>query len=59
MYPAMKVRESVGRHAKPVVRPRKFTIRINTQDLVKLNKHWMVVQWVRSLGETLMIGFHT
>ena len=59
MYPAMKVRESVGRHAKPTVRPRKFVTQINTQDLVKLNKHWRVVQWVESLGETLMTGFHT
>ena len=59
MYLAMKVRESVRRHAKPAVRPRKFENQINTQDLVKLNKHWRVVQWVESLGETPMTGFHT
>ena len=59
MYPTMKVRKSVGRHAKPEVRPRKFGTQINTRDLVKLNKHWRVVQWVESLGETPMTGFHT
>ena len=55
----MKVRESVERRAKPAVRPQKFATQINTRDLVKLNKHWRVVQWVESLGETPMIGFHT
>ena len=30
-----------------------------TRDLVKLNKHWRVFQWVESLGETPMTGFHT
>ena len=25
----------------------------------KLNKHWRVVQWVESLGETPMTSFHT
>ena len=59
MYPTMKVRESVGRRVKPTVRPRKFATQINTRDLVKLNKHWRVVQWVESLGETPMNGFHT
>ena len=59
MYLAMKVRKSVGRHVKPAVRPRKFATQINTRDLVKLNKHWRVVQWVESLGETSMTGFHT
>ena len=44
---------------KPGVRPRKFATQINTRDLVKLNKHWRVVQWVESLGETPMIYFHT
>ena len=55
----MKVRESVGRCAKPTVRPRKFANHKNTRDLMKLNKYWRVVQWVKSLGETSMIGFHT
>ena len=55
----MKVRESVGRRAKPVVRPQKFATHENTRDLVKLNKHWRVVQWVKSLGETPMTDFHT
>ena len=59
MYPTMKVRESVRRCAKLAVRPRKFATQINTRDLVKLNKHWRVVQWVESLGETPMTGFHT
>ena len=59
MYPAMKVRESVRRHAKPTVRPWKFATQINTRNLVKLNKHWRVVQWVESLGETLMTSFNT
>ena len=59
MYPAMKVRESVERRAKHAVRPRKFTTQISTRGLVKLNKHWRVVQWVESLGETPMTGFHT
>ena len=31
----------------------------NTWDLVKLNKYWRVVQWVKSLGETPMTDFHT
>ena len=35
MYPAMKVRESVERRAKPAVRPRKFATQINTRDLIK------------------------
>ena len=55
----MKVRESVGRHAKPTVRPMKFATQINTRDLVKLNKHWRVIQLVETLGETPMTGFHT
>ena len=59
MYPAMKVRESVGRCVKPAVRPWKFATQINTWNLVKLNKHWRVVQCVESLGETPIIGFHT
>ena len=59
MYPAMKVRESVGRRAKPTARPLKFATQINTRDLVKLNKHWRVVQWVESLGETPMTSFNT
>ena len=59
MYPMMKVRENAGRSTKSAMRPRKFATQINTQDLVKLNKHWRVVQWVESLGETPMIGFHT
>ena len=59
MYPAMKVRESVGRLAKPAMRPKKFATQINTRDLVKLNKHWRVIQWVKSLGETPMTVFHT
>ena len=59
MYPVMKVRENVERYAKPAVKPRKFATRINTRDLVKLNKRWKVVQWVESLGEKLMTGFHT
>ena len=45
--------------AKPAVRPQKFATQINTRDLVNLNKHLRVVQWVESLGETLMTGFHT
>ena len=44
---------------KLVVRPQKFATQINTRDLVKLNKHWRVVQWVESLGETPMTSFHT
>ena len=59
MYPSMKIRESVERCAKPAMRPRKFANQINTRDLVKLNKHWRVFQWVESLGETPMTGFHT
>ena len=59
MYPAMKFRKSVGRRVKPVVRPRNFATKINTRDLVKLNKHWRVFQLVKSLGETPMTGFHT
>ena len=55
----MKVHESVGRRAKPAVRPWKFSTHKNTHDLMKLNKYWRVVQWVKSLGETLMTGFHT
>ena len=37
MYPVMKVREKVGRHAKPTVRPRKFATYKNTRNLVKTN----------------------
>ena len=59
MYPAMKVHESVGRRAKPAVRPWKFATHKNTWDLENLNEYWRVVQWVESLGETPMIGFHT
>ena len=59
MYPTMKVRESVGRRAKLAMRPQKFSTQINTRDLVKLNKHWRVVQWVESLGETSITSFHT
>ena len=59
MYPTMKVHESVGRRAKPAVRHQKFATQINTRHLVKLNKHWRVVQWVESLGEIPMTGFHT
>ena len=55
----MEVHESVKRHVKPAMRPRKFATQINTQDLVKLNKHLKVVQWVESLGETPMASFHT
>ena len=53
----MKVRESVGRRAKPTVRPRKFATHKNTQDLLKINKYWRVVQWVKSFGETPMKVF--
>ena len=42
-----------------MVRPQKFATNGNTRDLVNLNKDWRVVQWVESLGETLMTGFHT
>ena len=59
MYQVMKVRESVGRLGKPAVRPQKFATQINTQDLAKLNKHWRVIQWVKSLGETPMTVFRT
>ena len=59
MYPAMKVRESVERCAKPAVRPRKFATQTNTWDLMKVNKYWKVVQWVKSFSETPMTGFHT
>ena len=58
MYPVMKVCESVGRRAKPAVRPQKFATQINTRDLMKLNKYWRVVQWVKSLGETPMSFSH-
>ena len=57
--PTMKVRKSVGRGVKPVVRPQKFATQKNTWDLMKLNKYRRVVQWVKSLGETLMTGFYT
>ena len=57
MYLVMKVRKSVGRRAKPAVRPRKFTTHKNTWDLMKLNKYWRVVQWVKSLSETPMTVF--
>ena len=55
----MKVRKSVGRRAEPAVRPQKFATHKNTQDLMKLNKYQRVVQWVNSLGETPIIGFHS
>ena len=55
----MKVRESVRRRAKPAVRPQKFATHKNTQDLINENKYRRVVQWVKSLGETPMTGFHT
>ena len=55
MYPTMKVRESVGRRAKPAVRPQKFATKINTRDLINLNLR--VVQWFKSLGEIPMTGF--
>ena len=57
MYPTIKVRKSVGKSAKPVVSPQKFTTHKNTRDLMKLNKYLRVVQWVKSLGETLMTVF--
>ena len=57
MYLAIKVRESVERRVKPTVRPQKFATQINTRDLMKLNKYWRVVQWVKSLGETPMMIF--
>ena len=60
MYPAMKVHESVGRHAKPAVRPQKFVTQINIRDLItNSNEYWRVIQWVKSLGETPMTSFHT
>ena len=40
MYPAMKVYESVGKRAKPAVRPRKFATHKNTRDLVKTSEYW-------------------
>ena len=50
MYPMMKVHESIGRCAKPVVRPRKFTTH-NTRDLVKTSEYrslsngfWLIKQ---------------
>ena len=55
----MKVRESVRSRAKHAVRPRKFATYKNTRDLMKLNKYWIVVQWVKSLGKTPMTGFYT
>ena len=55
----MKVHKSIGRRAKPAVRPWKFITHKNIRDLMKLNKYWRVVQWVKSLGETPMIVFHT
>ena len=39
MYPAMNVRESVGKHAKPAMRPRKFATHKNTQALVKTSEY--------------------
>ena len=57
MYPMMKVHVSVGRRVKLTVRPRKFATHKNTRDLIKLNKYWRVVQWVKSLGETPMTVF--
>ena len=39
MYPTMKVCESVGRLAKPAVRPRKFVTHKNTPDLVKTSEY--------------------
>ena len=59
MYSAMKVHECIGRHGKPVVRLRKFATHKNTRDLVNSNEYWRVIQWVKSLGETQMIDFHT
>ena len=59
IYPTMKVRESVGRRTKPTMRPRQFATHKNTLDLVNSNEYWKVVQWVKSLDETPMIGFHT
>ena len=59
MCPAMKVCETVERRAKPAVRPQKFATHKNTRDLMKLNKYWRVFQWVKSLGETPLTGFHT
>ena len=57
MYPVMKVRESVRMRTKPAVRPWKFATHKNTRDLMKLNKYWRVVQWVKSLGKTPMTIF--
>ena len=39
MYPVMKVCKSVGRRAKPEVRPWKFAIHKNTWDLVKTSEY--------------------
>ena len=55
----MKLRKSVERHGKPAVRPRKFATHKNTRDLVNSNEYWRVIQWVKSLGEIPMTGFHT
>ena len=55
----MKVRESVERCVKPVVRLQKFATHKNTWDLINENEYWQVVQLVKSLGETPMTGFHT
>ena len=55
----MKVRKSLGRHAKPAVRPQKFATHKNTRDLENSNEYWWVVQWIKLLGETSMTGFHT
>ena len=39
MYPGMKVRESVGRRAKPAVRTQKFITHKSTRDLVKTSEY--------------------
>ena len=39
MYPIMKVRKSIGRRAKPVVRPQKFGTHKNKRDLVKTSEY--------------------
>ena len=60
MYPAMKVRESVRRRAKPTVKPRKFTTQINTQDLIKkIQVNIGVLSNSLSHWVLPMIDFHT
>ena len=51
MYLVMKVRESVGRCAKPTVRPQKFATHQNTRNLVKTSEYrslsngfWLIKQ---------------